>query len=162
MSDTNKISIIIPAADKTAILAKLDEIIELILKFAVELSTAERDDTHTIGVKRAAMVTTFDTQMSQNPTLVPGYIDTAEKDKDSAAWSDVAEMIGKVNTVASLLGDTQHVLGSDLITAYEGFYGYAKDAADRGVAGAGAVVEALRPFFPQGRKPKKPGTPPAA
>lgn len=160
MSETNKISIEIPAADKTAILAKLDEIIVLILKFAIELSTDEREDTHTIGVKRAAMVATFDTQMAQNLTLVPGYIDIAEKGKDSASWSDVAEMIAKVNTVASLLGDTHHVIGSDLLTAYEGFYGYAKDAANRGIAGASAVVEALRPFFPQGRKAKKPVTPP--
>lgn len=162
MSDTNRISITIPPTVKSGILAKLDECIVLILEFAVELSTAERDDTHTIGIKRAAMVTTFDTQMSQNPTLVPNYIDTAEKTKDSASWGDVAEMVAKVNTIASLLGDTHHLLGSDLLTAYEGFYGYAKDAADRGVAGASAVVEALRPFFPQGRKAKKPGTPPAA
>ncbi len=160
MSETNKISIEIPAADKAAILAKLDEIIVLILKFAFELSTDEREDTHTIGVKRAAMVATFDTQMAQNPALIPGYVNLAEKGKDSTAWKDVAEMIAKVNTIASLLDDTEHVLGSDLLTAYESFYGYVKDASDRGVAGATAVVEALRPFFPQGRKAKKPVTPP--
>ena len=162
MSENNKISIVIPQTRVDLIHQHLDAVLVEILEFAAELTPQERLDPHTIGVKRGAMVSTFETQMAQNPKCVPGFIELPEKAKDVDAWKIVAAMIAKVNTIMTLLGDTEHVLGSDLLTTYEAFYRFSQECAGQGVAGAAAVVDALKVFFPQGRKAKKPGTPPTA
>lgn len=160
MPDDNRISIEIPPATKASVLAKLAEIRALIAPFCLNLTPGERQSVPTIGTERAAMVSTFDMQMATHPTLVPPYVDMAEKTKDSAAWTDLTEMLSPSREISEMLGDTRHVAGADLLGAYLPFYGSVQQAAKHNVAGADTTLGTLRPFFPRGRR-STPTPPPA-
>lgn len=152
MSDENQISIVIAPATKTAILAKLAELRALVLEFAINLTPDERMHTPTISTERSAMVTTFDMQMATHPDVIPGYVDMPEKDKDSAAFGDLAEMLAPAMEICEMLSDTVHLVGADLLKAYLTFYSAVQMAAKNNVPGATTLLEDLRRFIPRGRK----------
>ena len=150
MTNDNRISIAIAPADKTAFLAKVAELRTLALTFAVAMTAEDRKKIPTIGTKREAMVATFDTQMELRDDLVPSFLVAAEKAKDSTAWVDINDLLAPLDEVKELLGDTKHLVGADLLTAYRAFYAAVQQAAEHGVAGADTCLNALKPFFPRG------------
>ena len=150
MPSDNRISITFAAADKTAVTTKLNEIRTILRNYAMNLTPQERKEIPTISTERGAMINTFDAQMAAHPELVPGFVDIAEKNLDSAAWQDALGMYRSAGEVFEILDDLLHLLGADLLTAYLAFYGNVKNAARHNVAGGTTVYEDLRRFFPRG------------
>lgn len=150
MSEANRISIAIAAADKTAFITKAQELRTAALAFAETLTAADRQTIPTIGTERSAMVAKFDMHMAAHPEFVPSFVSMAEKNKDSAAFGTAFEMLIPVKEVVDLLVDTLHLLGADLLVAYLAFYGNVQLAAKNKVPGADVILADLKPFFRRG------------
>jgi hypothetical protein len=149
----NRISITIDPADITAWNTHLAALRAIAAKYAFGLTPEERQGTPTIGPKREAMVNTFDASMAASPALVPSYVSVPEKDKDSAAWKTTALWTSGLDEVREMVGDTNHLLGSELLAnAYLPYYGNVQQAAKNGVPGADAKLAELKQFFPRGQR----------
>lgn len=160
MSEQNRISIAIAAADKTAYLTKAAELRAIVMGFAQNLSATDRQVIPTIGTERGAMVATFNMHMAARPEFVPSFVNMTEKDKDVAGFSDVVEMLAPLKELVDLLADTAHVLGADLLVAYLAFYGNVQLAAKNKVPGADVVLADLKRFFTSGgQNPQNPPMP---
>ncbi len=155
----NDISITIAPDAETAILAKIDELAELIKPFAKSLTDEERAAYFKLGDGRLAFDEKCDDYMHQHGTLVPGTIDVAEYDKDGAASDALKRILAKLTPVATLLTDTLTIVGADRLDADLSFYGYLEYAAANGVPGAGDIHAELKKSYPNGRRRNTP--PPA-
>ena len=161
MSTDNLISNEIAAETKTQVLAKFQEIMDL-LPFLHNLGKDEKKGIATIGTEREAMDATFHTEMAAHPELVPSYVDQAELARDRQLRADLLELVQRAEEVRDALEDTAHMAGSDVLMAYLSFYSSAKQAAKRGVTGAVTLYANLSRFFPsRGAKGATPENPPA-
>lgn len=81
MSNDNRISAEITDTVKARVLAKFQEIKDL-LPFLINLTPDEKRGILTISTERGAVDETFATEMCAHPELIPDYVDTAEIIRD--------------------------------------------------------------------------------
>jgi hypothetical protein len=148
MSNDNRLSATITDEVKIQVLAKFQEVMDL-LPFLVNLSSAEKRGITTIGTERGAMDEAFAAEISAHPELVPSFVDTAELELDRALRADLLEILQRSREMCEALEDTSHVAGSDVLLSYLSFYSNAQQAAKRGVPGADTLLANLSRFFPK-------------
>ena len=157
MPNDNRISATLSAADKATILTKIAEI-RALLPFLVSLTPAERVELPKLGDKTLAFAEKCESYMAQNPTLVPGFVDVAEVDKDRALRLPVNDVLREATSLCEALGDTVTLIGSEIYMADLAFYQNVRQAAKRGVSGSDTIYSDLRERFPGGGG--TPATPP--
>ena len=155
MSNDKRISEEITDETKTLVLAKFQEIREL-LPFLINLSPGEKSGIPTISTERGAMDAVFHSEMGAHPELVPGYVEMAEMARDRELRGDLLEILQRSREICDALEDTAHVAGSDVLLGYLSFYNSVQQAAKRGVAGATTLLDNLARFFPRSRRAAAP------
>ena len=158
MPEDNRISAELAPANKTTIITKLGEIIDL-LPFRVNFTADERRSVPGIGVTREGMIPAFTQEMAAHPELVPSYVDTVDMAKDIALRAALLELVAHANELRESLEDTAQAAGSDILLAFLAFYNNVQQAAKRGVPGVDAILSNLQQFIPRGRRPTTPVTP---
>ena len=158
MPNDNRISAIITDEVKSQILVKLREITDL-LPFLSKLDASEKRGITTIGTEREAMDSTFNSEMSAHPELIPSYVDQAELARDRELRADLQEILQRTREVCEALEDTAHIAGSDVLLAYLAFYNNVKQAAERAVPGSDTTAANLARFFPKRGKSPAPVPP---
>lgn len=159
MGIDNRISKTVSAAQKTAIEAAIAALHTALTEpedLLTNLTTEERRALPKIGDKTLAFDDKCETYMTQNPTLIPGFVDTAEMAKDRALVDALLPCLRDLAPLCEGLEDTVTVANSDLYLSDLAFYQNVKVAAKRGVVGADAIYNDLKERFP-GRSG---GTPP--
>jgi hypothetical protein len=159
MSDDNRISQSIAAADKTAVQQKIEEIWAL-LPFLVNIPAEDKNKFMVIGTARAGMDEAFQAHMTAHPELVPGFVNLAEVTKDKTLRTDLGDLLRRPKQLVEAIQDTMTLANSDTIVAYLAFYSNVKSAAKRNVPGADAILTDLARFFPTGRRAASNPTPP--
>lgn len=161
MSTDNRISAQIDPQVKQQILTKINEI-EALLPFLISLTPDDRRKIPHIATERGAMDEAFIRHMSARPDLVPNFVDVAELARDRALRSDLLDMLARVDALQEKLYHTAQAVGSDIYQAYLAFYSNVQQAAKRGVAGAGTILDDLKRFFPRSGRAASAPTPPSA
>lgn len=161
MPNDNRISATLSAADKTTILTKITEI-RALLPFMINLTPAERQELPKLGDKTLAFDEKCKTYMAQNPTLVPGFVNVTEVDKDRALRLPLNDVLRELTALCEAVGDTTLLAGSEIYMADLAFYQNVRQAAKRGVVGSNSIYDELRERFPGGNggTPATPPTPP--
>ena len=87
--------------------------------------------------------------MQTNPTLVPGYIDTAELDKDiKTRQQDMQPRFTILRSVYESFDDTMLLMGNDIYNNCIAFYRAVKAASQANVPGSTSIYEDLAQQFP--------------
>lgn len=99
--------------------------------------------------------------MQTNPTLVPGYIDTAEFDKDMKTRNDLMPLYTRLRSVFESMDDTMLLIGNDVYNNCIAFYRAVKAAAQANVPGSTSIYEDLAQQFPGRPSSTEPEEPPS-
>ena len=158
MSTTGKVSATLSDADKTAVIAKLDEILAL-MPFLVTITKKESHDLHKMGSKSVEYANLGVSGATTFPAEMRSGFSTAEFQKDANLSGKLLEIQVKTNMVNEMVNDTLMAVGTDTMASADEVYDQLKKAAKKGNAPAKAVVDqmALR-YKGQGKK-KTPPTP---
>lgn len=151
MSNDNRISITISAAQKQAIvdaIAALHTALTEPVDVLTNLTAEERRTLPKIGDKSLAFDQKCADYMAQNPEMVPNFVDSAETGKDRTLVSDLVPCLRDLAPLCEGLEDTVTLAYSDLYLADLAFYQSVKVAAKRGVAGADTIYNDLKVRFP--------------
>ena len=106
MALDNLISVEISLADKTEILASLQDVATKLQGKMVNLTPLERKKYGKIGNETANWIQKVRDYMTQRPDLIPVWIDLTELDKDLKAHEDLIEIINRVLDLLEQLEDT--------------------------------------------------------
>lgn len=159
MPNDNRISAVLTAQNKTAILSKITEI-KALLPFLINLTKAERIQLPKLGPASLAFDEHCASYMNSAPNLVPPYVDAAEVSKDRALRVDLAEVARELRKLLEQVDDTVMLVGSEIWMADLSFYQTVRHAARRDVAGADTVYDDLKERFPgTGGDPEEEPTP---
>ena len=156
MNIDNKVSAVLTPEQIQEILESVAAV-RMGLPFLLNMLASMKRRFPTIGTERAGMIEVFNTAMANHPTLVPGFVDMPELQKDLALWSQMLPIITQVRELCEAVEDTHHAIGSDIFMAYLSFYNNVKQAAKRNVPGADTLLASLKPWFER----TSGGTPPA-
>jgi hypothetical protein len=159
MSSDNRISAALAAADLATIKTKINEI-RALLPFLISLPPAEREEMPKLGDKTLAFDEKCQTYMTNNPSLVPGFVTLTEVDKDRALRDALLEVLRELAPLLQAVTDTALLCGSETYMADLAFYQNVRQAARRGVTGTQAIFDDLRMRFPGASQPPPPTPPP--
>ena len=154
----NMISATLSAADKAAILTKINEI-KALLPFLINLTVEEKSSLPKMSTFRDGMDAAFAAEMAAHPELVPSFVDTAELAKDRTLRSDLRDIYAELNPLTEGVDDTMTATGVDTYLGYLSTYNNVKQAAKRNVPGANSMNDNLKRFFPRGRRSSAPTNP---
>lgn len=147
MPNDNRISAEVTAANKTAILTKINEISAL-LPFLINLTKEERRDLPKLGPASLGFDEQCASYMSSAPNLVPPFVDPAEVNKDRALRISMADIWRELRKLCEKVDDTLLLVGNEIWMADLSFYHTVKQAARRGVGGADTILDDLKARFP--------------
>jgi hypothetical protein len=147
MPTDNRISAVLAAADKTAILAAIDTI-RTKLPFLVNLNADERRQLPKMSDKTIAFDEKCASYMAAHPELVPNYVNTAELTKDRALRTALMDVEQQLQQLVEGIDDTIMLAASEAYTADLSFYQNVRQAAQRGVVGADTIYNDLKQRFP--------------
>ena len=159
MTPDNLSTLTMTPADKTALLAAITALMNLAAKYSVNIPVDEKKTYAVIGQGRAGMDEVFIRSMTDNPTMLPGYVLMADVSIDRAFRLDVKDVVAPLSNIVEGLLDAELLANSDNFMAYTAYYNNVKMAAKRGVPGADAELAKLQPFFPTGRRTTQPAQP---
>ena len=133
------------------------------LPFLVSLTPQERKELPKLGEKTVGFDEKCVSYMHTNPEFLPGFIDTAEVDKDRQLRAQLLLFSADLQGLSQQVEDSLTVVGSEILMADLAYYQSAREAARRGRAGAEGVYGDLRRRFPgAGALPAAPATATAA
>jgi hypothetical protein len=144
----NKHNASIPEAVLTQVQAKVNEIMTLIASCMVPLTPAERQEMLKMGEKTLAFVEKAYAFATENPHLVPPYLDMDGFDVDFADAHGLWTLVNSIRQLYENVADTEMAAGSEAYQAALVFYNSVKVAAAQDVPGAKAVYEELKTRFP--------------
>jgi len=145
MSQENLISTELPSAVAADITEKLNAIntaLAGILLF--NLTGQDRLELYKLGDKSIAFVEKALEYASNNPALVPSYLDLGEANKDLKLSKDLNNILKQVSTLQRAIEDTAMVAGSEAYDAALVFYASVKGASRVNVPGSQSVFEDLQ------------------
>ena len=152
MTPDNLSTLTMSANDKTALFAAITTLAGLAATYSVNIPVDEKKNYAVIGQGRAGMDEVFLRSMTDNPTMVPGFVVMADVNVDRTFRKDVKDVVSQLSNIVEGLLDAELLANSDNFMAYTAYYNNVKMAAKRGVAGADAELAKLQPFFPTGRR----------
>jgi hypothetical protein len=149
MSLSNRISVEITAEQSAAIAAALEQLkTALAPVLTINLTAEERMASLKMGDKTIAFVGKTIEYATQNPSLVPGYVDLNEAKKDNKLAADIYAIFQQIVTLSRGLEDTGMVAGSEAYEAALVIYYSIKGASRSNIPGTQAVYDDLKQRFP--------------
>ena len=146
-------------ADKTALLAAITTLATAAATYSANVPVDEKKNYAVIGQGRAGMDEVFIRSMTDNPTMVPGFVVMADVNVDRNFRKDIKDVVAPLSNIIEGLSDAELLANSDNFMAYTAYYNNVKQATKRGVPGADAELAKLQPFFPTGRRTTQPAQP---
>ncbi len=146
----NKISLDIASDTLQSVKASIASIKQN-LPFLLSLTPDDRQSMPKMGDKTFAFVKKSYEYATQNPELVPSYVDIEEMRKDVETVEKLQSVYMLLNELHSKLDDTMMIAGSEAYVASLSFYGAVKEAAKKNVGAAKPIVEDLSARFVKGR-----------
>ncbi len=159
MASDNRISLQLTAAQKAAIVSAVAALKAALDGFLINLTPEERQSLPRIGDNSLAFDEKCAAYMASRPDLVPSFLDLAEMALDRKAVADLLPCLRELAPLCEGLEDTIMLANSDNMMGDLAFYQNTKQAAKRGVPGAGTIYDDLKTRFP-GRPKKDTPTPP--
>ncbi|GGI28689.1 hypothetical protein [Pedobacter mendelii] len=158
MSLSNQISIEISPEESASISAAIEKLKTVLLPISkINLTAEERMSTLKMGDKTLAFVNKTLEYATQNPALVPNYIDLNEARKDYKLAAEVYALFQQLNTISRALEDMSMVAGGEAYEASLVIYHSIKGASRSNIPGTQVMHDDLKKRFP-GRA-KQPITP---
>ncbi|MEO7098046.1 MAG: hypothetical protein ABI162_01705 [Luteolibacter sp.] len=151
MSNNNRISAVLTAADLASAEASLDSVRPK-LPFLISLTSDARSKLLKLGDGRVALDEDAHALMQDHPTLVPSYIDKVELEKDRTLRQQLDGLRLSVQALLDDIESTEMQLGAEMLQVYLGFYSNAKEAEKRGIPAAKTVVDVLGKYFARSGK----------
>ncbi|MCW5908674.1 MAG: hypothetical protein KIS94_12500 [Chitinophagales bacterium] len=151
----------ISEVELSAMITSLDSVITTITgKAVINLTPEERQQGPSIDNTRLPYVQQAIQQLApSHPTLVPGFQDVAEAERNMNCALACRELVTKLNQTMEVV--TDFAIANERL-AYQftlDFYLNAKRADERNVPGAGTPVEELKPLFDRESNPETPPAP---
>ena len=154
MSQVNNVSLNLTEAELTEINGAISILKEKLLPKLKTLTTDERVELPKMGDKTVAFVTKACEYCSQNPDLVPPFIDKNEFKIDVEAVEKLRNVYNPLLQITESLNDTMILSGSEAYGAALMFYNSVKTAKKSGVPKAGTIFDDLSArFTPRTRTP---------
>ncbi|QNN40466.1 hypothetical protein [Pedobacter roseus] len=149
MSLSNRISTEITADQSEAISAAFEQLkTALAPVLVINLTAAERKSMLKMGDKTLAFVNKTLEYATQNPALVPNYINLAEARKDNKLSSDIYGIFQQLSTLLRAMEDTGMVAGAEAYEAALVIYHSIKGASRSNIPGIQAICDDLKQRFP--------------
>ncbi len=152
MTEDNRISATLSAANLTAVLAAIDTI-KTLMPFLVALTDEQRRELVRIGDKGQGFNEKVAGYMASHPQFTPNYVEAAEVTKDRTLDGQVLQVLTRLRPLCVNVEDTHLVINSDIQMANLGYYNNVAQAAKRGQPGADTIYDELSSRFPG--RPKK-------
>ena len=154
MTVENRVSIVIPAEVKQAVLQKLTEADELLKPFLIALKPEERKALPKMADGSAPFVGKTLGYCKTDPQFMPTYVNIPELEIDFNAVTDLTEFAHICSKLSGGLSDSITLSGSEAYVAALSYYNSVKNAAKMNVPGAKAIYDDLKKRFEN----KGPGT----
>lgn len=158
MPSVNQVSIRIAAADLAEINTSIQTLQTKLLPYLVTLSPDDRRQLPKMGDKTVSFVQKAQEYCTQNPDLVPQFLDVAEFDVDITAYEQIRSIYQPLLQVTDSLWDTMLLTGSEAYSASLSFYNFIRNATKSKVQKAETIYNDLSARFP-GRPRKEETTP---
>ncbi|MEY4589391.1 MAG: hypothetical protein RL497_1467 [Pseudomonadota bacterium] len=150
MAQPDLIALNIPEADLLDIQTALTTLTTKLAPHLISLSTNVRKDLPKMGEKSQAFVGKAREFASQNPALVPSFLDLAAFEIDWKAVELLTSLQRQLAPLADNLSDTLVLSGSEAYQAALIFYSNIKVAARANVPNAKTIEDDLAKRFPGG------------
>jgi hypothetical protein len=160
MASDNRISLELTTEQKASILSAVSALKAALDGLLTNLTPEEKQSLPRIGDNTLAFDEKCAAYMASRADLVPSFLDTAEMAKDRKLVADLLPFFRELSPLCSGLEDTIMLANSDNLVGDLAFYQNVKQAAKRGVQGAGTIYDDLKTRFPG--RPKKDAPPPPA
>ncbi|WP_158885739.1 hypothetical protein [Rhodanobacter sp. L36] len=147
MISDNRISAVLSEQDVATVQGALATMREL-LPFLVTLSAQDRREMPRLGLKSVGFDEKCVTYMASRAQFVPGFINTADLQKDRQLRSQLMRFATELQTLAMSVDDTLQSVSSELWMADLAYYQSVREAAHRGHEDAHDVYEDLSQGFP--------------
>ena len=152
MSESNRVSAVLGDAEIAELRTQIAAL-RARLPFLVNLSPQDRKELPKLGDKTLGFDEKCQTYMESNPEFLPGFVDTAELDRDRALRSQMLRIAPDLLLLAEQIEDTLTVLGSEIVMVDFAYYQGVREAARRGLPGAQLIYDDLRTRFPGPGRP---------
>ena len=149
MNGENRVSIELSDEDVKTVRDALSVLSQKLTPVLIKVSAEERRMIPKMGDKTVSFVTKVSEFATDNPALVPQYIDMSEMKKDIAVISVLRSIAGPLDTLCDLLNDTMLVAGSEAYISALAFYGSVKSATRLNEPGAEVIFNELKQQFPR-------------
>ena len=159
MALDNLISIEFTPAELDTISLALNSISDVLAGKVINLTPEERHRYARVSYEMLPWVQKCYGYMKTEPTLVPGYIDMPELDKDFKARTDIEPNYTTLRSIFESMDDTMLLIGNDIYKNCIAFYKAVKAASSSNVPGSTSIYQDLAQQFP-GRPKKKTEDPP--
>ncbi|NCS90387.1 MAG: hypothetical protein COW85_11885 [Ignavibacteria bacterium CG22_combo_CG10-13_8_21_14_all_37_15] len=147
MTVENRVSIVIPAEVKQAVLQKLTEVDELLKPFLIALTAEDRKILPKMGDGSTPFVGKALGYCKSNPQFMPPYVNIPEMEIDYNAVVVLTDFAHISLKLSSGLSDTITLSGSEAYVAALSYYNSVKNAARMNVPGAKPIYEDLKKRF---------------
>ncbi|MDR2907723.1 MAG: hypothetical protein LBU91_07030 [Bacteroidales bacterium] len=151
----NKHSQAIPAEALGEAQKRLNEAIEALKPYIINLSAQERQNQLKLGDKTLAFAEKAFEFAESNPDFAPSYFDMAEYAIDMKDTTSMRVLLVTLEQLRQGVSDTMMAAGGDAYNHSLIYYNAVKQAANQNVPGAKAIYSELRERFPGGRPKKK-------
>jgi hypothetical protein len=147
MTSDNRISAVLSEQDVATVQGALATMRE-VLPFLVTLSAQDRREMPRLGLKSAGFDEKCVMYMASRAQFVPGFINTADVQKDRNLRSQLMRFATELQTLATSVDDTLQAISSALWMADRAYYQSVREAAHCGREDAQDVYEDLAQGFP--------------
>ena len=151
---SNYISATLSSEDQQKILDHFAEI-RKILSFGTTLTSSQKKTMPKLDDGRRPFAGKSLAYGSNEPRIVPPYIDLAELKTDLDLYDAIGPVEMAANSTAELIASIRMAAGSDAYVAALSIYSSAKGAAKNGVSGTKAIADELSKLFENQSKSTK-------
>jgi hypothetical protein len=154
MSDSNRISLVLPPEEAEQVKQLFAQIGQILSPHLINLTPEERIQLPKMGDKTIPFVTKGLEYLRIPGTPAPPYVDGEALEIDLNAFGTIRQIRQVAQPIIDMLDDTMLLCGSEAYVPVLAFYSYLKGAAKMNVPGAKTILEDLSARFP-GRPAKK-------
>ena len=148
MSDSNRISLVLPPEEVEQVKQLLIQIGQILAPRLINLTPDERIQLPKMGEKSIPFVTKGLEYLRIPGTPVPPYVNGEELEIDLNAFETLRQIRQIAQPIVDMLDDTMLLSGSEAYVAVLAFYTYLKGAAKMNVPGAKTILDDLSSRFP--------------
>ena len=139
----------IPEATLTQVYGQIAAVKTALAPYTLALTQQERHAMLKMGDKSLAFVEKTHDYATDNPSLIPSYLDMDDFDKDFSDAHGLWRLHTAIHQLDELIEDTIMVAGSEAYHAALAVYHNVQAAAKQDIPGAKAIYEDLKPHFPR-------------